>query len=365
MRITIKKSFYIAGTMFLLLFAGIITISFFKIDRKVRINGSFVYRQIAPVVCSEDGMVERILAKENQLIKQGDTILVQTNPDIIMGLNNSINRLNILDLELKKILDVKEQDFNLSNFDQNKLRQDFAQNSRELLFYQKELEEKKNLLTRNLISGKEVDELNLKVRSLSAETEKLKLAIEEIDSKIRGLNSSSLLLYSLKLKEIEMEKENNSFLTKCKNNLVITAKTTGRILADSRLDSYLYRHIKKGDQLADVVSSDDINFVGYARDADIIRIKPGQRAYFNVELFRGKNSITGKVSSIGYKPKLIDNISYFPIEIEVDKKEFFDRDKKLFLEAGVQGEGIVLTEENLPIFRLIWEKFVSNLDFLG
>ena len=364
MKITITRSFYLAGIMIAVLAVGMFIISGFEIDRKIRISGSFVYRNALPLTAGEEGTVEKILCQANDSVKQGDTILVLSNPDLEMEYNNSLSRLHILELELKKILDIKEQDFSLNFYDQNKLKKDYEQKSSELIFYQRELEEKKNLLTRNLVSGKEVDELNLKVHDLTREAENLKLTIEETDSKLKNLNTSSLLLYSLKAKEIEIEKAKFSFLTKRRQELCLTAKISGKILADSRLENLLYRQVKKGEQLADIVSFADINFIGYAKDADIIRIRPGQNAYFNVELFRGKNSITGKVKSIGYKPKIIDNTTYFPIEIEADRKEFFDRDKKLYLEAGVQGEGIVLTEENVPIFRLIMEKFLSKLDFL-
>jgi hypothetical protein len=52
----------------------------------------------------------------------------------------------------------------------------------------------------------------------------------------------------------------------------------------------------------------------------------------------------------------------YPVEIEVMNKEFFDRGRKRFIHAGVVGEAIIMTERDIPIIELFWERIIKYVD---
>ena len=104
---------------------------------------------------------------------------------------------------------------------------------------------------------------------------------------------------------------------------------------------------------------DDINFRGRAAGSDVIRVAEGQPVYFNVELFRRRNLITGTVTRVGSG---VPDSSGFTIEIEVDNRAFFDRGRELFLQAGISGEAIVITEKDVSLIRMVWERVVRIAD---
>jgi hypothetical protein len=99
-----------------------------------------------------------------------------------------------------------------------------------------------------------------------------------------------------------------------------------------------------------------------APGSDVVRLEPDQEVYFNVELFRRKEFVKGRVAGIGNKVVERNPSRGFPVEIEVDDKEFFDRNRKLFIQAGVPGEAIIVTEKNLTLASLLWDRFINYMD---
>lgn len=223
------------------------------------------------------------------------------------------------------------------------------------------MDDKKSLFDRNISSRDQYDEARLNYKTILSDIKSLEISTDEIDRNLKKLDTSSLLRYKLKQKDYENYEEKLKYLEKKYTKLSIVARDKGKMLAD-RMDNIRNTFIGKGQHLADVVSFEAIDFVGYASDADILRISEDLEVYFNVELFRGKDFITGRVKNIGYKPVFRDGVPYFPIEIEVDKKEFFNRERKYYLQAGITGEAIVITEKNLPLAELIWEQFINYVD---
>ncbi|MBN2790740.1 MAG: HlyD family efflux transporter periplasmic adaptor subunit [Candidatus Delongbacteria bacterium] len=362
MRITVKNSLSIATIMVVFLIFITVLLSLMKIDRKVIVPGTFTYRNISPVIIEENGFVEKICAEENEQIEKNDTILVLRNKDIEMEITNCKSRINIYKIELEEILQLKEYDTSINSFDVTKLKEELELKKVEETYYKNTYLDKKDLYEKKIISKDDYEEAELIYEQTKLESRSIKIQIDELTRILQKLDASSLLNYNLKQKELELEENTLNYLKNRKEMLVVKAKMSGKLLAD-KLENHLNVFLSQGDQIADVVSYDKIDFIGYAVGADIIRVKKDQEVVFNVDTFRGKDFIHGKVKRIGLKTAEKNGVISYPVEIEVLSKEFFDRGRKRFIHAGVAGEAIIMTERDIPIVELLWERIIKYADF--
>ena len=123
-------------------------------------------------------------------------------------------------------------------------------------------------------------------------------------------------------------------------------------------------YLASGTQVGSIVSLDEIDFNGFATDSDVIRIRDGQEAYFDVAMFRRKAFVKGTVTRIGHIATTgTDGRSRFPIRIEVQNTTFFDRNQQLYIQAGIGAEAVIVTERGLSLIELVWEKIRKLTDF--
>jgi multidrug resistance efflux pump len=361
MKVTIKKSILIAIAMVILLVFAVSVLTFMRIDRKVIVPGAFNYRHISPLVSEESGFVSAVLKNENSLLALNDTILTLRNDDIEMEIVNSENRIMIYKLGLEEILQLKKLDVSLSSYDISKLQEELKVKKDEAVYYESVLRDKNDLYEKKIVSKDEYEAANIALKQKELEVKSIQIQINELNKQLQKLDTSTFLNYKLKQKELEIEHDRLSYLKKRNGLLALTAKMPGKLVSD-RMANYLNSYLPKGTQIGDIVSENEIDFIGYASGADIIRVKEGQKVFFNVDTFRGKDFIKGQVKKIGLKPENINGVITFPVEIEVTNTEFFDRGRKRFIHAGVVGEAIIITEEDLPILRILWEQIVKYAD---
>jgi multidrug resistance efflux pump len=361
MRVTIRKSIIIAFAMLFLLAAAILILTFMRIDRKVIVPGAFTYRRISPVVTEESGFVSEVKKNENSLLALNDTILILRNDDLAMEIMNSENKILIYKLGLEEILQLKELDVSLSSYDLTKLKEELKVKKEEAVYYQSVLKDKTDLYQKKIVSKDEYEAANIALKQKELEIKSIEIQTNELNKRLQKLDTSTYLNYKLKQKELEIEQDRLAYLNKRKHLLTVTAKMDGKLVSD-KTANFLNSFFPKGTNLGDIVSEQEIDFVGYASGADIIRVKEGQKVFFNVDTFRGKDFIKGIVNKIGLKPETMNGTITFPVEITVTDPDFFDRGRKRFIHAGVVGEAIIITEEDLPILKLLWEQVVKYAD---
>ncbi|HXK50205.1 MAG TPA: HlyD family efflux transporter periplasmic adaptor subunit [Clostridiales bacterium] len=361
MRITIRKSIIIAIAMMIMLVIAVMILTLMRIDRKVIIPGAFTYRNISPVVIEESGFAAEISSRENSEITAGDVIMTLANTDLDMEITDSENRITLYKLELEEILQLKELDVSLSSYDLTKLKEELKVKKDEEKYYREVQNDKEDLYAKKIISKDEYEGANIALKQKELEVKSIQIQLNELNKQLQKLDASSYLNYKFKQKELEIEENKLTYLKKRSEGLIVRAKMDGRLVAD-KMENRLNEYFSKGDKIGDVVSYDRIDFIGYASGSDIVRIKEGQDVYFNVDTFRGKDFIHGKVKKTGLKSDSFNGEISFPVEIEVVSTEFFDRGRKRFIHAGVVGEAIIITEEDLPILRILWEQMVKYAD---
>ena len=362
MLVTIKKSIMTAVLMMVLLVLSTLILTAMRIDRKVIIPGAFTYRRISPVVAEESGFVDRIIRHENSFVSQNDTILTLRNADIVRDIENAQSRIMIYRIELEEILQLKELDVSLSSYNTTKLNEELKVKKAEEKYLAGVAEDKRDLYEKKIISKDEYESSNIALRQKQLEIRSAEIQLNELRKRLQKLDASTYLRYQLKEKELAIEEDRLEYLNRRKDLLSLTSRMEGRLVAD-KLENLLNSYIPAGTHIGDIVSYEKINFSGYASGNDIIRIKEGQKAFFIVDTFRGRDFIRGTVKRIGLKPDNVNGTILFPIELEVDDPKFFDRGKERYLHAGVVGEAVIITEEDIPIFRLLWERVVKYADF--
>lgn len=362
MKVTIRKSIIMSLAMMVLLIIAIVILTFMRIDRKVIVPGSFTYRNISPVVIEESGFAEKILKKENDSVVKGDTILTLRNSDLEISILNSKHKIMINKLNLEEILQLKALDVSLSSFDLSKLKEQLKVKKEEETYYKSLTADKSDLYSKKIISKDEYEEANILLKQTGLEVRSIEIQINELDKQLQKLDASTFLKYKLKQKELEIEEENLKYLLIRDSLLTVRASIDGKLIS-RKLENELNSYFSKGDRIGEIVSFEMIDFTGYASGTDIIRVKEGQTVYFDVDTFRGKDFIEGKVRKIGLRTENAGGMITFPVEIEVMDPNFFDRSRKRFIHAGVTGQAIIITEEDLPILRILWEQIVKYADF--
>ncbi len=361
MKLTVKRSLSIAFLLFAFLLAATAALALIEIDRRVAIRGAFTYRHSTPVICEESGFVAQILKHEDEDVSAGEAVLVLENRNLEMEIVATENRLVMYEIELEEILSGKEFDSTMNRLDINRIDEELAYKREKLTYYEETLAEKKELYDTNIGSKDEYEAALLDVKTARTDIRNLQIALAKTDKGLEELDTSVLLRYRLKDQEFQNETQKLDHLMSRKQKLTVIAKSGGRLIAD-KLESLKNTYLGVGTHLADVVSFDDINFVGLAEGTDVVRISPGQEVFFNVELFRRKEFVKGRVARIGNKLIVRNPARGFPVEIEVDDKEFFNRKRKLYIQAGVPGEAIIITEKNLTLVSLLWDRFINYMD---
>ena len=362
MKLTVRKSLFIALILFAFLVLASLGLTFLRIDRKTALQGVFVYRDIQPVICEEGGFVSEILVRESGFVQPGDPIMVMVNDDLDMEIRLSENRLNICRIEFEEMLGLKELDLTVMSFDASSQMEGIAAKRERLAYLEGIADTRKGLYDSKLASKEDYERALLDLKEARSELSRLEIDLKQTGSRLAEQDASALLRYALKAEEVEMERQRLAFLRKRQEKLTVTSKAEGRLISEN-IDRLRNTFQNKGTPIGDVVSFDAINFLGYAEGTDVIRIEEGQEVFFNVELFRRRNLITGKVVRVGSGapgPAGVSGESFrgFAVEIEVDNRAFFDRGNELYIQAGIPAEAIVITEKDVSLIRMLWERVV-------
>ena len=217
----------------------------------------------------------------------------------------------------------------------------------------------RDLLAKNLGSRRSYEDAVLAHRAAQADVADLEIRIAQAAGRLAELDSTSRLRYDLKRREYAIEQDRLRQLRERVARLTVAAPADGRLLAED-LEGLLNRWVARGAAVGEVVSSDRIGFLGHARGADAVRLSEGQDVYFNVEVFRRRRFVRGTVTRIGFKAT--EGTGGFPVEIDVPDNRFFDRGRELFIQAGVPGEAVIITERGVSLVALVWEKVIDTLD---
>jgi multidrug resistance efflux pump len=359
MKLTVRRSLGIAALLFVFLLVASVGLILLPVDRRVTIPGVFAYREVHPVVCEVAGFVAEVLVESDAPVEQGSPILRLSNNELESELRRTRTGVEMIDLELRQILRSGGYDASLGELDVSRMNEDLAFRRDRLAYLAEVMRSAQDLAGRNLASRRSYEEAELAYKEELARVSELEIELAKAQRKLLELDTATRLNYEVKKKEHEIELERLSLLQSQRDKLMVRAPAAGRFVARD-IDRLRNTRLAPGTQIGEVVS-DDLLFKALAGAVDVVRIREGQNVYFNVELFRRKQIVQGRVVHVGAQPSN-GAATGFPVEIEVPDRRFFDRGRELFLQAGVTGEAVVVTEEGLPLARVLWERVVDAVD---
>ncbi len=363
MKLTIRKTLLLSLGLFVLLGLAALAVTFFRINRTVIVDGVFDYRKTYPVTVEGSGFVERVLVKTDSRVKKGDVLAVLSNRDLDKEIADMELRLAMGTLELESMKELAETERFITTQDMLSLKELLDTKVFELDYYKALQEMNQKLYQDGSITKERYDAGQLAFRSVQGAVAEIEIQLTKKKRKQVELEAHPSSARELKQKALELDAGNLEYLRARRARLRIQASESG-VLLSAGWDSLAYTYVAKGTRVADIVTFDEIDFVGFTKDTDIIRIKEGQTSYFDVEIFRRKVFVSGIVTNIGYKAVAgPGGLGLFPVTIELTNKKFFDRNQELYIQAGVKGQAVVIVEEGLSLIALVWEKILDFADF--
>lgn len=309
----------------------------------------------------EEGFIEKVKIPENANVEKGDTIMVLDNKQLYLEEKKSLNKISIIKLELEDILKSKKYTSNLNFYDINRIQEEINYLNERKEIIEDQLKNKNELFKQKLVSSEEYEEKKLELNSVQAQLTKVTLEKNDLKKRIKDLDQLGVIKYNLKKEELLNEELSLERIKRRIKDLIIIAPRKGKVIfKDYR--TLLNSFKQRGESFGNLISFDEIDFYGMARNGDVIRLKPEQKCFFNIEYLRGKEIIEGRVKEVGLFPVEKNQSFFFPILIEADQREFVLKNETYSLKAGITGEAVIITEENVTIFNLITEKFKKSLN---
>ena len=362
MKLSIRKTLFISLALMLVLAIAALGITLFRVNRTVTVPGRFEYRMRVPVVAKEPGYVAEIFATPDQNVNKGELLLLLENRNLDREVLGVRDQLATYDLEIR---DLTEQ----SEFAIAQLRRDIESNRLRLQTKSAELESQRELFVLHLqmyesdsITKYQYDDVRLRYLAIQNEVRELEIGLSGLGDLVLERNATTDMAITRKTHVREIALRRLDDLDRRRDNLRVVAPESGMLLAGI-WSELIHTYVSATTVLGRVVTLDQIIFSGFAQDSDIIRVETGQSVYFDVDVFRRKAFVNGTVTSVGYAAIESSDRNLFPVQIEVENAAFFDRDRELYIRAGVTGEAIIITEEGLSLIELVWEKIRKLADF--
>ena len=363
MKLTIRKTLLFSLALFFILAIAALAVTFLRVNRTVMVDGVFDYRETYPLTVEEPGFVQDLPVEKDSWVEKGDVVVALSNRDLEKEIADMERRLSMSAVELDSL----ERQESLARFtaaqDELSLEEMLKTKKLESEYRQGLHQMNRELYQAGSLTKERYEASQLTFRSAQGAVTEIEIQLRKSRRKLAELTAGPGTSLALKRRVLEIDRKNLEYMRSRQANLLIRAPESGVLLAVT-WDSLKNTYLGKGTHFADIVSFDDINFVGHAKDTDIIRIKEGQKTYFDVEIFRRKIFVNGTVTNIGYKavPGL-NGFNQFPITIEVDNKKFLDRNQEFYIQAGVRGQAVIIVEEELSLITLVWEKILDFVDF--
>ena len=363
MKLTIRRTLLFSLALFIVLAVAALLVLFYRINRTVLVDGVVNYRKSFPVTVLEGGYVRQIVVEEDSPVEEGDIVLVLTSHELDIEIAETERRLAMTETEIESMEAQLETDSFLASRDVASLEELLETRKLELEYHVGQYDMRKELYRTGSITREQYDASRLTYRTAEGAVAEIEIQLSKAVRRYTGLGKAGNTSISLKRMALDLDRKKLDYLLARRENLIVRAPGAGVLLSNT-WSSIENTFVTKGSRVADIVSFDEIDFVGLAKDTDVIRIAEGQRSYFDVELFRRKVFVSGTVTDISYRAvEVAGGLNAFPVTIEVSDKRFFDRDREFYIQAGVRGQAVIVVEEDLSLITLVWEKIVNFVDF--
>lgn len=259
------------------LFTVLAVIGIFVVSIKLKTpttNDARVMSNVIPIASTVNGVIANVLIKDNQFVKQGQSLFELNSNEMRMQITRARARLNSLK---KKVVSLETQ--LATSKDEYQLKQ------REFEQVSSEHQANKILFDQNKLSETDLEKSQAWYKASQTQLNQADHTVKQIQARLVQTKAM------FKEAKIAYDSTNNQI-----NQLLVKAPTDGYI---SNLNLQNGTAVKAYHPLFGIIQPTPVWVIANFLETELVKIRPGQKAKVNVMLYPSQ-SFEGEVESIGY-----------------------------------------------------------------
>ena len=348
MRRRFKLIRYIVLLAIMLLSVGPVVLILGRMDETVRAFGIVEpahYKEVKPKV---DGIIEKILVREGDGVKKGDTLATLHADELRFQVKKSKQVLAQAKADLSQL---KEEYQNLilsESFETTSAFANLFQAQRSAEIAKEKYERAQELYEKNLISSEDRDDIRLNYELSQSQYRALKERAELLERRY-------LLQIREKEKEVELAEGECELAMERLKRSVITAPISGEILTQ-RVEELVGTKVIEGEAILEIGDLTEMNFIAEVDEADIPNVRLGQEARIFINAFphRRYKVFQGKVLTISPKPELTNRGIVFEVKLKIANPWVKVSSSLLPLKPGLSGKAMIIIRHNVRLIQRVF-----------
>ncbi len=338
----------IAALVGIVILIGLAVLVFGRADETVEAPGVVEPARTVDVKPRVDGIVEKVLVREGDVVRAGDTLAVLRSDELAFAAERT---KQALEAAVASLASLREEYDNLVKSRSFETQSEFAN-----LYQAKRTEETakekydraQSLYKERLISVEEMNDT--------------RLAYELAQANYRALEQRANLLerrYVLQIREKEKEvslarREHDLALTKLAET-VVTAPLAGAVLTP-RVEELAGEKALEGKALVELGDLTGMIFAAAVDEGDMPRVEPRQTAKIFLTAFphRKYKAFAGEVVSVSPKPALTGGAVAFETRIRIDDPTVDLGATVVPIRPGLSGKAKIAVRRDVRLIRIVF-----------
>lgn len=348
MRRPFKLIGYIVILIAIILIAGLAVLVFGRMDETVEAYGVVEPAHVVGVKPRVDGIIEKCLVRENDVVSAGDTLAILQSDELTFEVEKTAQTLAAAEAALAQL---NEEYQNLLKSKSFEVQSEFAN-----LYQAKRMEEvaaekyerAKELFKNSLISAEAMDDLRLNSEVAQANYKALQ---ERADMLGRRYN----LQITEGEKEVALARRGHELAREKLAQTVVTAPIAGGILT-SKTEELAGEKVTGGKTLLEIGDLSRMNFIAEVDEADLPKVKTGQETKVFITAFphRKYKAFLGEVVNISPQPKLARGGIVFETNVAIKDPWVDTGSSKLALKPGLSGKAKIAIRHHVRLIRIVF-----------
>ena len=340
---------YIILVCIFILIVVLFALVFGRMDETVEAYGAVSPAEYANVSPEISGIIQAFRVEEGQKVEAGDTLFSLISDELRFEAERSRQALVEAQADL---VNLQEEYRNLTtseSFELSALLADINEVEKQVEFASTNLERKKQLLDKNLISKDSF--------------EQAKLSYDLTESKLRVLKARKNML------EGRYEREINEMRSRVKiaeqaydlaqqklGKAVVASPTSGTVLTPN-LEDLVGTKAVEGKPILQIGNLSKMEFVASIEESSIPKVDVGQDAkiYINAFPHRQYKVFQGKVTEVSSAPQVAKSGVVFQAKIEIDEPWVEVSESRLYLRAGLSGKAKIVIQPRVRLIKKIFK----------
>jgi multidrug resistance efflux pump len=348
MRRPFKLIGYIVALFALIVVIGLAVLVFGRMDETVEAYGVVQPARVIGVKPEIDGIVERCLVTEGQVVRTGDTLAVLQAEGAAFEVEKAEQALAGAEANLAQL---KEEYGNLVKSKSFDTQSEFAN-----LYQAKQLEDiakekfdrAQELYKSTLISAEQLNDAKLNYEVAAAN-------FKALEERANMMERRYILQIGEREKEVALAKRQYELTRSSLAKTIVTAPMAGSILT-ARPEDLVGEKVAEGKAFLDIGDLSRTSFVAALGEEDLPRVKPGQSAKIFITAFphRKYKTFAGRVESISSRPMAGSGSVAFETTVSIEDPTVDIGSATICLKPGLSGKVKIAVRHDVRLIRIVF-----------